>query len=101
MYELMRRRVQEKENYEFEDVISQIVMDNSINLRLPSFTKLKREFLEKFIYSLLNPSKQDLEEESIETMEEEKQEEPIKTDSKTEKDLIEVLSTLEHILEAS
>lgn len=103
MAELMRRK-QSGDNFDFENFIENQVKENSIDLKIPSFNNLKRNFMERSIYNLMNgiinePEDKDeddddeQEEKAVEIKKEFTQEE-----LKKQKDLDTIVETIAEIL---
>lgn len=92
MFELMRRRVQDKEEFDFEKYIEDGFKENNIDIKIPSLNELKKSIIEKNIYSIFRG------ESSKEKDDEPENEDEIKLNVKQEKDLNEILEVLGEIL---
>jgi hypothetical protein len=101
MWELMRRRAEQKEDFDFESFIEKNLSENRIDFKLPNFNELKRGFIQKTIYSTLKEAFNPTTEE--ETKEETKEEPiiPVEIDEKKQKDLKDIMETLISLIEAN
>lgn len=104
MAELMKRR-QLGEIFDFETFIETQVKENSIDLKIPSFNNLKRNFMEKSIYNLMSGiinEKDNNEDDDDDDEEEEEIVEPkkefTKEEIKKQKDLETIVETIAEIL---
>jgi len=98
MYELMRRRIQDKEQFDFETFIENGIKENQIDVKIPSINDIKKNFIQKTIYSLLTKQDDKINEEDIDDMSEEEKDVIPEEDPKKEKDINEVIETLVNVL---
>jgi len=95
MAELMRRRIKENENFDFENFIINETNETKISLKTPNFQQMKKEIFGNIIQQLFankNIIKDEEEPEEVEEVE------PVQFDEKTAKDLQDVMEQLEIIV---
>jgi len=95
MAELMRRRIKENENFDFENFIINETNETKISLKTPNFQQMKKEIFGNIIQQLF-ANKNIIEDE--EEPEEIEEIEPVQFDEKTAKDLQDVMEQLEIIV---
>jgi len=97
MYELMKRRVKEGDQYDYETEITTIIKEAQVDIKLPSVSELKRKYIENAIYSLL--TQKDEADSSDDGPEEEPKE--IEFSEKQQQDLQDVLEQLVNITDGA
>ncbi|HUU87005.1 MAG TPA: hypothetical protein VMX17_04540 [Candidatus Glassbacteria bacterium] len=96
MTELMRRRMQDKDKFAFEEFIREEVKSTNIDLKLPSVQEIKREIIGSIVGQLFSNKQPHIVEDISEDIPEDGPEDQ-EMDEKTAKDLQEVFEQL-HII---
>jgi len=97
MAELMRRRMQNKDDFKFEEFIKNEVQNTNIDLKMPTVQEIKKEIIGSIIGQMFHKHTNEEFEESIDENIDENIEEPPQLDAKTTRDLQEVFEQLKVI----
>ena len=100
MIELMKRK-QSGDSFDFEAFIENTIKENSIDLKMPTFNNLKRNFMEKSIYNFMKGIVNENDESPDDDDEDDdlkKEKEPTEKDIKKQKDLNTIIETIADIL---